>query len=178
MPRPSGTDPVAKTAKVEILDDVTIEFPTINLSHAGIQNRHSYVVGFPGTGLETFAIVKYDGRTGQRSLLQRPPNVMPGEPCLVPDPQGRGRPWPVADLCERRRQQRGPIVDPRRDRPRQAAGGDGRETPLGPRQGARLLDRRQGNPRLTSSGRTRCGRGEDSRLPKIGGGAAFTLLGP
>ena len=81
-------DPKAKTARLEILDDLTIEFPTVNLARTGQFSRYSYAVGFPGNGLKTFAIVKYDGRDGRSGILECPSHVMPSEPCFVADPQG------------------------------------------------------------------------------------------
>jgi len=81
-------DPTAKTARMDVLDDLTVEFPTINLGLTGVQNRYVYMVGFPGAGAEGFSVVKYDGETGRRALFLCPAGVMPGEPCFVPDAAG------------------------------------------------------------------------------------------
>jgi carotenoid cleavage dioxygenase len=77
-----------KTAKIAILDDLTIEFPTINLQLTGLQNRFVYAVSFPDAAHQHCGLVKYDMQTGERTLLQLPDGVMAGEPCFVADPTG------------------------------------------------------------------------------------------
>ncbi len=81
-------DPKEGTAKVALLDDLTVEFPTINLGYTGRESRYSYACVFPGAGRRGCGIVKYDLRSGTRHLLSLPEGVMAGEPCFVPDPKG------------------------------------------------------------------------------------------
>ena len=77
-----------RTAKVDILDDLTIEFPAINLAYTGRRSRYAYACSFPGAGKRTCGIVKYDLLDGGRQLLDLPKGLMAGEPCFVPDPAG------------------------------------------------------------------------------------------
>lgn len=81
-------DPKAGTAKIALLDDLTVEFPTINLSFTGRESRYAYACFFPGAGLRGCGVAKYDLRSGARQLLPLPEGVMAGEPCFVPDPKG------------------------------------------------------------------------------------------
>lgn len=81
-------DPKAGTASVMLLDDLTVEYPTINLAHTGRENRYLYTCSFPGAGQRGCGIVKYDILSGARHLLSLPEAVMAGEPCFVPDPSG------------------------------------------------------------------------------------------
>lgn len=78
-------DPAARTARIEMLDDLSIEFPAINLAFTGRPNRHSYAVSFPDARRRTCGLVKYDAGGG-RQHLELPQGVMAGEPCFVPDP--------------------------------------------------------------------------------------------
>ncbi|MDP3340828.1 MAG: carotenoid oxygenase family protein [Frigidibacter sp.] len=43
-------DPNAGTAKVVLLDDLTVEFPSISLAHTGRESRFVYACSFPGAG--------------------------------------------------------------------------------------------------------------------------------
>ncbi|MEV2269865.1 carotenoid oxygenase family protein [Nonomuraea africana] len=77
-------DPATGQAIEEPLDALVTEFPTINETYLGRSSRYSYAVAFPGSGLDQFAVVKYDARTGERRLQPFGPEQMPGEAVFVP----------------------------------------------------------------------------------------------
>lgn len=77
-------------ASVGLLDDLTIEFPMIHPGFTGRQNRFAYAVVFPDAARAGYGIVKYDMEYDRRWVLDLPVGVYAGEPCFVPDPQGRG----------------------------------------------------------------------------------------
>jgi carotenoid cleavage dioxygenase len=79
-------DPRNATANVDVRDELAIEFPTVNASKLGRHTRYSYAVAFPTGALKTTGIVKYDGQTGRRELLELAPGQMPSEPFFVADP--------------------------------------------------------------------------------------------
>lgn len=81
-------NPARRTADMEIMDDLAIEFPMINLAYTGRQSRYSYAVSFPGGEHETCGLVKYDLETGHRDHLSLPAGVYAGEPAFVADPSG------------------------------------------------------------------------------------------
>ncbi|WP_088702230.1 carotenoid oxygenase family protein [Halomonas campaniensis] len=81
-------DPQQGTARVGLLDDLTIEFPMIHLGFTGRQNRFAYAVVFPDAARAGYGIVKYDMEHERRWVLDLPAGVYAGEPCFVPDPQG------------------------------------------------------------------------------------------
>ena len=83
-------DPQQGTASVGLLDDLTIEFPTIRPGFTGRQNRFAYAVVFPDETRVGYGIVKYDMKNDRRWVLDLPAGVYAGEPCFVPDQQGRG----------------------------------------------------------------------------------------
>lgn len=82
-------DPSQRSARFEIKDETTIEFPKINEAFTGRANRFAYAVSFPGPGQETCGLVKYDMQTDLAERLILPAGVYAGEPCFVPDPSGR-----------------------------------------------------------------------------------------
>jgi carotenoid cleavage dioxygenase len=71
-------------AKEELLDSLITEFPTINEDRLGRTNRYSYAVGFPGAGLDSYAIIKYDNDNGARQIAPTGDRRMPGEAVFVP----------------------------------------------------------------------------------------------
>ncbi|MFE2186398.1 carotenoid oxygenase family protein [Streptomyces sp. NPDC059455] len=77
-------DPGSGSAREEPLDDLVTEFPTINDSVLGRPSRYAYAVAFPGSGLEEYALVKYDAATGARQIAPTGPGRMPGEAVFVP----------------------------------------------------------------------------------------------
>jgi len=79
-------DPNEGTARIALLDDLTVEFPTINPAFSGSETRHAYACSFPGAGQVVCGLVKYDLRDGSRDHLLLPDGVMSGEPCFAPDP--------------------------------------------------------------------------------------------
>ncbi|MEV6130027.1 carotenoid oxygenase family protein [Streptomyces violaceusniger] len=83
-------DPSTGTAREEPLDDLVTEFPTINDSVLGRPSRYGYAVAFPGSGLEEYALVKYDAATGTRQIAPTGPGRMPGEAVFVPADGGGG----------------------------------------------------------------------------------------
>ncbi len=74
-------DPASGTAKEEPLDDLGVEFPTINERHTGLANDYLYAV----TDGE---IVKYDIRTGASRMHRT--DGPPGEAVFVPRASGSG----------------------------------------------------------------------------------------
>lgn len=68
----------------QVVDDLTTEFPAINDSVTGRQNRYSYAIVMPGSGLHEFAVVKYDGATGERHVMSAGERRLPGEAVFVP----------------------------------------------------------------------------------------------
>jgi carotenoid cleavage dioxygenase-like enzyme len=81
-------DPATGKAAEETVDDLVTEFPTINDARLGRANRYGYAVAFPGSGLEEYALVKYDTGTGARQVHPAEPGVMPGEAVFVPAADG------------------------------------------------------------------------------------------
>jgi carotenoid cleavage dioxygenase-like enzyme len=81
-------DPKAGKASFATIDDLSAEFPTLNQNRLGLRNRYTYAEAFPHGKLKNHAIVKYDGQTGKRRILEFPPGQMPSEPWFVPDPNG------------------------------------------------------------------------------------------
>ncbi|WP_197054742.1 carotenoid oxygenase family protein [Paracoccus sp. PAMC 22219] len=82
-------DLAARTARSEIKDETTIEFPKINDAFTGRANRYAYAVSFPGPGQQTCGLVKYDMHSDRVDRLVLPEGVYAGEPCFVPDPEGQ-----------------------------------------------------------------------------------------
>ena len=77
-------DPAAGTAKPEIRSEISADFPTINQTKLGQQNRYTYACAFPGGPIKRNALVKYDGVTGAATIRDFPEGQMPGEPWFVP----------------------------------------------------------------------------------------------
>ncbi|MBB5959498.1 carotenoid cleavage dioxygenase [Saccharothrix tamanrassetensis] len=81
-------DVASGTAREEMLDVLTTEFPTINEDLLGRATRFGYAVAFPGSGHEGYSIVKYDNVSGSRQLAPMGERRMPGEAVFVPSGQG------------------------------------------------------------------------------------------
>ncbi|MFE7440253.1 carotenoid oxygenase family protein [Streptomyces chartreusis] len=93
-----GTEPIARsytrrwvvdlaagTVDERIIDDLPVEFPTLNEEYLGTENRYQYAVSFPDeTGLGGYGLVKYDRATGARRIRQIGDARMPSEAVFVP----------------------------------------------------------------------------------------------
>ena len=67
------------------IDDLTVEFPTINDAYTGREHRYQYALSFPDDlGVGNHALVKYDRRTGGRRLLPVGNGQLPSEAVFVP----------------------------------------------------------------------------------------------
>jgi carotenoid cleavage dioxygenase len=78
-------DPPAGLVAEQALDDLDVEFPTVNTARTGLLNRYTYAVTAP---LEidqvSGKIVKYDRGSGERTLNALPGAWIPGEVVFVP----------------------------------------------------------------------------------------------
>ncbi|MGW4170744.1 carotenoid oxygenase family protein [Streptomyces chartreusis] len=93
-----GTEPVARSytrrwvvdlaagaVDEQIIDDLPVEFPTLNEEYLGAENRYQYAISFPDeTGLGGYGLVKYDRTTGARRIRQIGDARMPSEAVFVP----------------------------------------------------------------------------------------------
>ncbi|WP_405358666.1 carotenoid oxygenase family protein [Kitasatospora sp. NBC_00085] len=93
-----GTEPVARsytrrwvvdmaagTVDEQIIDDLPVEFPTLNEEYLGAENRYHYAISFPDEkGFGGYGVVKYDRTTGARRIHQVGDARMPGEAVFVP----------------------------------------------------------------------------------------------
>lgn len=77
-------DRAAGSVKEELVDDLVVDFPTINETVLGRENRYGYAVAFPGAGLHHHGIVKYDNLTGTRQVTPLSRDEIPGEAVFVP----------------------------------------------------------------------------------------------
>ncbi|MFI5491438.1 carotenoid oxygenase family protein [Actinoplanes sp. NPDC051859] len=78
-------DTVAGTVDEQIIDDLTVEFPTINAALLGAEHRYQYAVAYPDhEGYGSHGIVKYDRVTGARRIHRVGDARMPGEALFVP----------------------------------------------------------------------------------------------
>lgn len=77
-------DLAAGTAHTAILDDLAVEFPTINPRHCGRAGHFIYAVSSPlNTERDGARIVRFDMRTGQRASHVFEPGWIPGEAVFV-----------------------------------------------------------------------------------------------
>ncbi|WP_329238957.1 carotenoid oxygenase family protein [Actinoallomurus sp. NBC_01490] len=68
-----------------VIDDLTVEFPTINDERLGREHRYQYAVSFPDErGVGGYGVVKYDRVTGGRQLRPVGDGRLPGEAVFVP----------------------------------------------------------------------------------------------
>jgi len=78
-------DPTSGRLTEETVDDLAVEFPTINPARAGRPNRYTYAVNTPLLSERDGArIVKYDAQTGKRSEHELNQGWIPGEAIFVP----------------------------------------------------------------------------------------------
>jgi carotenoid cleavage dioxygenase len=82
-------DPTAGSVREETVDDLVVEFPTINEERTGRRHRYQYAISFPDDrGAGNFGIVKYDRTTGARSVRNVGDGRLPSEAVFVPAEQG------------------------------------------------------------------------------------------
>lgn len=78
-------DLAAGTVDERIIDDLAVEFPTLNEAFLGAENRYGYAVSFPDqNGFGGYGIVKYDRTTGARRIHQVGDARLPSEAVFVP----------------------------------------------------------------------------------------------
>lgn len=69
----------------QIIDDLAVEFPTLNEDFLGAENRYQYAVSFPDQdGYGGYGIVKYDRTTGTRRIHEAGDARLPSEAVFVP----------------------------------------------------------------------------------------------
>ncbi|MFE0790792.1 carotenoid oxygenase family protein [Streptomyces mutabilis] len=77
-------DLVAGTVHEQQIDDLTVEFPTINDNFTGSEHRFQYALSFPDDlGVGNHSLVKYDRVTGARQLLPVGTGQLPSEAVFV-----------------------------------------------------------------------------------------------
>lgn len=78
-------DLAAGSVDERIVDDLAVEFPTLNEAYLGVENRYQYAVSFPDEkGFGGYGIVKYDRATGARRIRQTGDARLPSEAVFVP----------------------------------------------------------------------------------------------
>ncbi|QHC23735.1 carotenoid oxygenase family protein [Streptomyces sp. GS7] len=78
-------DLVAGTVDERTVDDLTVEFPTLNDEFIGAEHRYQYAVSFPDHhGFGGYGIVKYDRLTGDRRVHEVGDARLPSEAVFVP----------------------------------------------------------------------------------------------
>ncbi|MFE2169345.1 carotenoid oxygenase family protein [Streptomyces sp. NPDC059447] len=78
-------DPADGTVAEQIIDDLPVEFPTLNEDYTGAENRYHYAISFPDEkGFGGYGVVKYDRTTGARRIHQVGDARLPGEAVFVP----------------------------------------------------------------------------------------------
>ncbi|WP_405525831.1 carotenoid oxygenase family protein [Streptomyces avidinii] len=78
-------DMAAGTVDEQIIDDLPVEFPTLNEEYLGAENRYQYAISFPDeNGLGGYGVVKYDRTTGARRIHRVGDARMPSEAVFVP----------------------------------------------------------------------------------------------
>ncbi|GHF34416.1 carotenoid oxygenase family protein [Streptomyces fumanus] len=79
------------TVSERVVDDLVVEFPTINEDRAGRSHRYQYAISFPDDrGIGNFGIVKYDRTTGERQVRHVGDGQLPSEAVFVPAEGGTG----------------------------------------------------------------------------------------
>lgn len=77
-------DLAAGRVREEQMDDLTVEFPTINEARTGREHRYQYALSFPDDqGIGNHALVKYDRRTGERQSSPVGTGQLPSEAVFV-----------------------------------------------------------------------------------------------
>ncbi|WP_030153872.1 carotenoid oxygenase family protein [Streptomyces sp. NRRL S-244] len=78
-------DMSAGTVDEQIIDDLPVEFPTLNEAYLGAENRYQYAISFPNEeGLGGYGVVKYDRVSGARRIHRVGDARMPSEAVFVP----------------------------------------------------------------------------------------------
>ncbi|MFD3946593.1 carotenoid oxygenase family protein [Streptomyces sp. NPDC058579] len=68
-----------------VIDDLAVEFPTLNDDYLGTEHSYQYAVSFPDqNGFGGYGVVKYDRTTGARSIHQVGDARLPSEAVFVP----------------------------------------------------------------------------------------------
>ncbi|TPQ18134.1 carotenoid oxygenase family protein [Streptomyces sporangiiformans] len=82
-------DLTAGTVRERTVDDLVVEFPTINEELTGRRHRYQYAISFPDDrGVGNFGVVKYDRSTGARSVRNVGDGRLPSEAVFVPAEHG------------------------------------------------------------------------------------------
>ncbi|KOG57551.1 dioxygenase [Streptomyces virginiae] len=77
-------DMAAGTVDEQIIDDLPVEFPTLNEEYLGAENRYQYAISFPDeNGLGGYGVVKYDRTTGARRVHRVGDARLPSEAVFV-----------------------------------------------------------------------------------------------
>ncbi|WP_079403246.1 carotenoid oxygenase family protein [Streptomyces sp. 3211] len=77
-------DMAAGTVDEQIIDDLPVEFPTLNEEYLGAENRYQYAISFPDeNGLGGYGVVKYDRSTGARRVHRVGDARLPSEAVFV-----------------------------------------------------------------------------------------------
>ncbi|KMS89136.1 MULTISPECIES: carotenoid oxygenase family protein [Streptomyces] len=78
-------DLAAGSVDEQTIDDLAVEFPTLNEDYLGAEHRYQYAVSFPDQdGIGGYGIVKYDRRTGARRVRPTGDARLPSEAVFVP----------------------------------------------------------------------------------------------
>lgn len=78
-------DPAAGTVDERTVDDLAVEFPTLNDAFLGAEHRYQYAVSFPDqNGFGGYGVVKYDRATGGRRVHEVGDARLPSEAVFVP----------------------------------------------------------------------------------------------
>ncbi|GAA3861578.1 carotenoid oxygenase family protein [Streptomyces sedi] len=78
-------DLAAGAVSEETVDDLAVEFPTLNDAFVGTENRYQYAVSFPDAGGRGgYGVVKYDRATGARLIHEAGDARLPSEAVFVP----------------------------------------------------------------------------------------------
>ncbi|MGI5500169.1 carotenoid oxygenase family protein [Lentzea sp. CA-135723] len=99
-------DPATGTVAEAPVDDLPVEFPTVNDAHTGVGHRYVYAVSTPLL-LDTVrrpSIVKYDTTTGERHAHALADDWIPGEAEFVPaaDDTGEDSGWLLSIVSNER----------------------------------------------------------------------------
>ncbi|RDI60298.1 retinal pigment epithelial membrane protein [Nocardia pseudobrasiliensis] len=84
-------DLVEGTVDEQIIDDLAVEFPTLNEDYLGVEHRYQYAISFPDEkGFGGYGVVKYDRTTGARRIRRIGDARLPSEAVFVPAAAGTG----------------------------------------------------------------------------------------
>lgn len=82
-------DPAAGTARMRLLDDLSLDFVAIDPARATQEQRCTYGVAFPDASLKTAALVKFDHHSGRRQVHRLAPGLLPSEPSFAAGARAR-----------------------------------------------------------------------------------------